>query len=44
VVVIDNASGDGSVDVSGALGARLIRNDTNRGLSPACEAARKVWG
>src|SRR5262249_60534797 len=35
VVVIDNASGDGSADVSEALGARLIRNDTNRGLSPA---------
>jgi N-acetylglucosaminyl-diphospho-decaprenol L-rhamnosyltransferase len=35
VVVIDNASGDGSADVSEALGARLIRNDTNRYLSPA---------
>jgi N-acetylglucosaminyl-diphospho-decaprenol L-rhamnosyltransferase len=35
VVVIDNASGDGSADVSEALGARLIRNDTNRWLSPA---------
>ena len=35
VVVIDNASGDGSADVSEAFGARLIRNDTNRGLSPA---------
>ena len=35
VVVVDNASGDGSADVSEALGARLIRNDTNRYLSPA---------
>jgi N-acetylglucosaminyl-diphospho-decaprenol L-rhamnosyltransferase len=35
VVVIDNASGDGSADVSEALGARVIRNDTNRWLSPA---------
>jgi N-acetylglucosaminyl-diphospho-decaprenol L-rhamnosyltransferase len=35
VVVIDNASGDGSADVSEARGARLIRNDTNRWLSPA---------
>jgi GT2 family glycosyltransferase len=35
VVVIDNASGDGSADVSESLGARLIRNDTNRYLSPA---------
>src|SRR5215207_11631311 len=35
VVVIDNASGDGSADVSEALGARLIRNDTNRYLSTA---------
>src|ERR671918_363078 len=35
VVVIVNASGDGSADVSEALGARLIRNDTNRWLSAA---------
>jgi glycosyltransferase involved in cell wall biosynthesis len=35
VVVIDNASGDGSADGSEALGARLIRNDTNHGLSLA---------
>src|SRR5204863_10137137 len=35
VVVIDNASGDGSADVSEALGAHLIRNDSNRYLSPA---------
>ncbi|MDQ1477091.1 MAG: hypothetical protein QOE62_2320, partial [Actinomycetota bacterium] len=35
VVVIDNASGDGSADVSEALGARLIRNDANRWLSSA---------
>ena len=33
--MIDNASGDGSAEVSEALGARLIRNDTNRYLSPA---------
>src|SRR5207244_115770 len=35
VVVIDNAAGDGSADVSEPLGACLIRNDTNRYLSPA---------
>ena len=35
VVVIDNASRDGSADVAGSLGARLIRNETNRYLSPA---------
>jgi N-acetylglucosaminyl-diphospho-decaprenol L-rhamnosyltransferase len=35
VIVIDNASSDGSADASEALGARLIRNDTNRWLSPA---------
>ena len=35
VVVVDNASRDGSADVSPELGARLIRNDTNRWLSPA---------
>jgi N-acetylglucosaminyl-diphospho-decaprenol L-rhamnosyltransferase len=35
VVVVDNASSDGSADVAEALGARLIRNDTNRWLSPA---------
>ena len=31
VVVVDNASRDGSADVSEALGARLIRNEMNRG-------------
>ena len=35
VVVIDNASSDGSADISQELGARLIRNETNRWLSPA---------
>jgi N-acetylglucosaminyl-diphospho-decaprenol L-rhamnosyltransferase len=35
VVVIDNGPGDDSADVSEALGARLIRNDANRWLSPA---------
>ena len=35
VVVIDNASRDGSADTAESLGARLIRNDTNRYLSPA---------
>ncbi len=35
VVVIDNASHDGSADVAEALGARLIRNEENRYLSPA---------
>jgi N-acetylglucosaminyl-diphospho-decaprenol L-rhamnosyltransferase len=35
VVVIDNASRDGSADGAESLGARLIRNDTNRYLSPA---------
>jgi N-acetylglucosaminyl-diphospho-decaprenol L-rhamnosyltransferase len=33
--VIDNASRDGSADAAESLGARLIRNDTNRYLSPA---------
>jgi N-acetylglucosaminyl-diphospho-decaprenol L-rhamnosyltransferase len=33
--VLDNASRDGSADVAGSLGARLIRNETNRYLSPA---------
>src|SRR5437762_3252556 len=35
VVVVVNGSGDGSADVSEALGARSIRNVTNRYLSPA---------
>jgi N-acetylglucosaminyl-diphospho-decaprenol L-rhamnosyltransferase len=35
VVVIDNDSRDGSADVAETLGARLIRNPTNRYLSPA---------
>ena len=35
VVVIDNSSHDGSADVAEALGARLIRNEENRYLSPA---------
>jgi N-acetylglucosaminyl-diphospho-decaprenol L-rhamnosyltransferase len=35
VLVIDNASRDGSADVVEELGARLIRNPTNRYLSPA---------
>jgi N-acetylglucosaminyl-diphospho-decaprenol L-rhamnosyltransferase len=35
VVVIDNASHDGSADATESLGARLIRNPTNRYLSPA---------
>ena len=35
VLVIDNASQDGSADVAEALGARLIRNAINRYLSPA---------
>jgi N-acetylglucosaminyl-diphospho-decaprenol L-rhamnosyltransferase len=35
VVVIDNASHDGSADVAETLGARLIRNEDNRYLSPA---------
>jgi N-acetylglucosaminyl-diphospho-decaprenol L-rhamnosyltransferase len=35
VVVIDNDSHDGSADVAEQLGARLIRNATNRYLSPA---------
>jgi len=35
VVVIDNASSDGSADAAEAAGVRLIRNATNRYLSPA---------
>jgi N-acetylglucosaminyl-diphospho-decaprenol L-rhamnosyltransferase len=35
VVVVDNASDDGSADAAEAAGARLIRNTTNRFLSPA---------
>ena len=35
VVVIDNASGDGSADAAEAADVRLIRNPTNRYLSPA---------
>jgi len=35
VVVVDNASNDGSADAAEAAGARLIRNATNRFLSPA---------
>jgi N-acetylglucosaminyl-diphospho-decaprenol L-rhamnosyltransferase len=35
VVVIDNASHDGSADAAEAAGARLIRNPANRYLSPA---------
>jgi N-acetylglucosaminyl-diphospho-decaprenol L-rhamnosyltransferase len=35
VVVIDNASSDGSADAADVPGVRLIRNPTNRYLSPA---------
>ncbi len=35
VVVVDNASHDGSADAAAAAGVRLIRNPTNRYLSPA---------
>jgi N-acetylglucosaminyl-diphospho-decaprenol L-rhamnosyltransferase len=35
VVVIDNASHDGSADAAEAAGVRLIRNPANRYLSPA---------
>jgi len=35
VVVVDNASHDGSADAAAAAGVRLIRNPTNRFLSPA---------
>ena len=36
VVVVDNASADGSADVAeGMPGVRLVRNETNRYLSPA---------
>lgn len=35
VIVIDNASRDGSADAADTTGVRLIRNPTNRYLSPA---------
>jgi len=35
VIVIDNASRDGSADAADTTGVRLIRNRTNRYLSPA---------
>ncbi len=36
VVVVDNASGDGSADVAERAGARVLRQATNLGFGPAC--------
>lgn len=35
IIVVDNASGDGSADAAAAKGARVIRSDTNRGFAAA---------
>lgn len=39
VVVVDNASADGSADVAERLGARVIRNARNAGFASACAQA-----
>jgi N-acetylglucosaminyl-diphospho-decaprenol L-rhamnosyltransferase len=44
IVVIDNASTDRSADTAEALGARLIRNDENRYLSPAWNQGAAATG
>jgi GT2 family glycosyltransferase len=36
VIVVDNASEDGSADLAAARGARVIRNTANRGFTVAC--------
>jgi N-acetylglucosaminyl-diphospho-decaprenol L-rhamnosyltransferase len=41
VVVVDNASSDGSAEVARAAGARVIEADTNLGFGPACN--RAAW-
>src|SRR5713101_7682807 len=35
VIVVDNGSTDGSADLAEALGAAVIRLETNRGFAPA---------
>jgi N-acetylglucosaminyl-diphospho-decaprenol L-rhamnosyltransferase len=41
VVVVDNASSDGSADVARAAGARVIQAGTNVGFGPACNLAAR---
>ena len=42
LIVVDNASGDGSADVCESAGARVIRNDSNRGFAAAVNQAIAV--
>jgi GT2 family glycosyltransferase len=44
VIVVDNASSDGSADLVGAgyPAVRLVRNETNRGFAGGCNAGIKV--
>lgn len=41
VVVVDNASSDGSADIARAAGARVIEADSNLGFGPACNRAAR---
>jgi GT2 family glycosyltransferase len=42
LLVVDNASCDGSADLAAAAGAHVLRNDTNRGFSAAVNQALAV--
>ena len=44
VVVVDNASADGSADVARKAGARVIEAGRNLGFGPACNLAAKAGG
>ncbi|HEY8584396.1 MAG TPA: glycosyltransferase [Capillimicrobium sp.] len=39
LVVVDNASGDGSAEAAAAAGARVLRNTVNAGFAAACDQA-----
>ena len=41
VVVVDNASSDGSAEIARAAGARVVEADANLGFGPACNLAAK---
>lgn len=41
VVVVDNASQDGSADLAAALGAQVVRNAANRGYTAAANAGAR---
>lgn len=42
LVVVDNASSDGSAEIAEAAGARVIRNAANAGFAAACDQAAEA--